>query len=62
MIREEAAERIFQALDRDIRDRRGLKWEWEKIDEEVMARLKADWVEIIVGVLSEEADEIGDPE
>ncbi len=45
---EEIAKRIVERLDTDISDRRGLKWEWDKIDSEVMDNeLKPTWERII---------------
>ena len=38
---------IIKALDIDISDRRGLKWEWGKIDEEIMAELKSEWTKLL---------------
>jgi hypothetical protein len=41
-------EALFAALSEDINDRRGLKWEWRKIDEEVMSNeIKPAWRRII---------------
>ncbi len=45
-------EAIIQALDNDISDRRGLKWEWDKIDDEVMAKLKSEWATIFQRLLT----------
>lgn len=42
---------IVEILDRDISDRRGIKWEWEKIDPDVMQDLKLHWMEIIKEVI-----------
>lgn len=40
--------RIFNKLDTDIRDRRGLKHEWSSIDEDVMrCELRPAWERII---------------
>lgn len=49
------AELIVEVLDRDISDRRGLKWEWEKIDPEVMKELKDHWIAIIKEILPDNA-------
>ncbi len=39
---------IFTALSRDINDRRGLKWEWQQIDEDVMHNeISPEWRKII---------------
>jgi len=31
----------------DLSDRRGLKWEWSKIDEDVREEIRAAWIEIV---------------
>ena len=50
---EKIANRIIERLDVDISDRRGLKWEWGKIDEEVMDNeLKPTWRQIITEELN----------
>lgn len=41
------ANRIIDALIADIKDRRGLKWEWEKIDAEVIDEIRAKWKAIL---------------
>lgn len=45
--RETVEDRIVNALHRDIADRCGIKWEWEKIDDETKAELLETWREII---------------
>lgn len=40
-------DRIVSALDKDIRDRRGLKGEWNSIGQAVMDDLLETWREII---------------
>ena len=48
-IKVEVAKRIIERLALDISDRRGLKWEWTRIDNEVMeGELKPTWVQIII--------------
>lgn len=44
-----AWERIFARLSSDIADRRGLKWEWEKIDDDVKAEISKAWRAIVEG-------------
>ncbi len=40
--------KIFKALEVDILDRRGIKWEWEKIEREVVNQeIKPAWRKII---------------
>ena len=41
------AERIVQTIERDFTDRRGLRQEWERIDSETQAEIRATWVEIV---------------
>lgn len=42
----------FDALSDDIADRRGLKWEWEKVDDDVMqGEIRPAWEAIIASVL-----------
>jgi hypothetical protein len=43
----ELAARIREALEEDFTDRRGLKQEWERIDDEVKAEIRRRWEEII---------------
>ncbi len=51
--REKIAKRIIKRIDEDISDRRGLKWEWSKIDKEVMNNeLKPTWKNIIIQELA----------
>ena len=45
---EQCAERIFERLDIDIRDRRGLKFEWRQINPSILyGELKEEWIKII---------------
>ena len=45
----------WKALQADILDRRGLKWEWEKIDKDVLKEIRKAW-ETILEDHSEEAN------
>ena len=46
-------ERLFLALDGDIRDRKGIGNEWEQIDSDVMlGEIKPVWEKIIAAALS----------
>lgn len=46
------AAEIFEKLSRDISDRRGLKYEWEQIDEEIInEELRPAWERIIKKVI-----------
>ena len=42
------ANKIIEELEKDIRDRRGLKSEWNKIDHQVMMELENSWKWIII--------------
>jgi len=37
----------WEALCHDIGDRRGLKWEWEKTDEDIKLQIRAAWSKIL---------------
>lgn len=41
------AARIVQALLDDLTDRRGLKWEWDKIDDDVKSEIIGAWERIV---------------
>lgn len=41
------ARAIVEAIEMDISDRRGLKWEWAGIDPEVQEEIRQEWVKII---------------
>lgn len=41
------AQKIVAALEHDIKDRRGLKHEWNAIDADVLEQLRAEWCEIV---------------
>ena len=50
--REAIVNRIIAALIADIEDRAGLKWEWEKIEPDIMTEeIIPAWRDIIVGAL-----------
>lgn len=38
------SEEIVDAIIRDLTDRRGLKYEWKNIDEEIQAEIRATWM------------------
>lgn len=40
-------DKAIDALIADICDRRGLKWEWEKIDDDVVQEIRAAWRDIL---------------
>jgi hypothetical protein len=41
------AERIVKAIEKDFTDRRGLRQEWEQIDAEIQAEIRATWTAIV---------------
>lgn len=44
---EQLTDEKWKALCRDISDRRGLKWEWNKIDDDVLVEIRKAWSEIL---------------
>ena len=38
---------IVNRIVADIKDRRGLKWEWNAIDDDIQKQIKEEWVKII---------------
>jgi uncharacterized lipoprotein YehR (DUF1307 family) len=40
------AERIVEAIKKDFTSRRGLRQEWEQIDQEIQEEITAEWVTI----------------
>ena len=40
-------DKLVAALEADISDRRGLKWEWDKIDADVKEEIRAEWRKLI---------------
>lgn len=49
----ELAKKIAKAIERDLRDRRGLRQAFESIDEDMQEEIRERWIEII--------DEMGRP-
>jgi len=41
------ARRIVRAIIRDLSDRRGLRHEWDQIDDEIRAEIRAEWQRLI---------------
>ena len=41
------AERIVNAIEKDFTDRRGLRQEWEQIDAEMQAEIRASWTALV---------------
>jgi hypothetical protein len=48
---EEAAKEIFEAVERDLRDRRGLKHEWGSIDESIQQEIRDTNIASIAKIL-----------
>jgi hypothetical protein len=44
----EIAEYVIRRIEKDIKDRRGLKWEWGAIDEDVKDEIRRTWHRFIV--------------
>ena len=45
------AEQIVEAIEKDFTDRCGLRQQWEEIDAEMQAEIKAEWVRLARGVI-----------
>ena len=43
----DAAQRIARVIEDDIRDRRGLRQEWEAIDDEIQQEIRDSWAYLI---------------
>jgi uncharacterized lipoprotein YehR (DUF1307 family) len=42
----DVADKIVEEIIKDLNDRRGLRQEWDMLDEETVAEIKADWKKI----------------
>ena len=49
LIKEERAKKIIHSIIDDLSDRRGLRQEWEKIDEDIQNEIKESWISIVLG-------------
>lgn len=49
----ERAERAAKAIGEDIGDRRGLKWEWRKVDDDIRAEILGVWAREIEAAITE---------
>jgi len=49
LIKEERAKKIVHSIIDDLSDRRGLRQEWEKIDEDIQNEIKESWISIVLG-------------
>ncbi len=50
------AEIIVDGIIRDLSDRRGLRHEWEQIDDDIKNEIRDEWLSIVSIVLSETGD------
>jgi len=42
------AKRIVDGIIEDLSDRRGLRQEWDQIDEEIQEEIKEEWLRIVM--------------
>lgn len=47
MTKETKSEKIINRIVKDLSDRRGLRQEWEKIDDDIKDEIKQVWREIV---------------
>jgi hypothetical protein len=47
-----AARELVDAIEYDLGDRRGLKWEWRKIDDDIREGIKKTWARMIAPALA----------
>ncbi len=47
------AEKIVAGIERDFTDRRGLRQEWEQIDDDIQAEIREAWANIVRQIISE---------
>ena len=57
MTSETAAKNMLKELLADLTDRRGLRQEWESIDEDVRKEIKKEWTAIFLKWLKRRCDE-----
>ena len=48
ILNDQLAKLIVEELIEDISDRRGLKHEWEQIDDDIQQEIKSEWSKIIL--------------
>jgi len=51
MAPQEVADLIVSAILHDLTDRKGLRHAWDDIDEEIQDEIKAEWIDLTVGVM-----------
>lgn len=53
------AQRVALAVERDLRGRRGLRQEWEQIDEDMQDEIRDEWAAIVDRVLATSRGNMG---
>lgn len=53
MTNDQKADQIVEAILMDFTGRRGLRQEWEKIDEDIQEEIKQEWLNIVKRILGE---------
>ena len=46
------AEQIVEAIETDFTDRRGLRQEWEQIDDEIKEEIRLQWASLVRDILA----------
>ena len=54
---DKTAEMVVDAIVTDFTDRRGLRQEWEQIDEEIQNEIKGEWMRLVREILGSPNDE-----
>jgi len=52
------AQKIVMAIEKDLRDRRGLRQEFERIDKDIQDEIRSEWAKLV----REEIEKIGNME
>jgi len=47
----EIAELIVDAILHDLQGRKGLRHQWNEIDEEIQEEIRTEWIDLTIGVL-----------
>jgi hypothetical protein len=45
------------AIIADLSDRRGLKWEWNRIDEDIRSKIREEWARLVAKYMGIDANE-----
>lgn len=51
------ASKIVKEILEDLKDRRGLRHEWERIDDEVRSEIRRSWLKIVMNILAGYVDD-----